>query len=386
MRHYRSSGISASLALAAMHLAASLAIAGAARAASANDAAAAFEQLAGHHNLISLGDARLINYGDTEGGLAIGGNLIISGGVIAAHPEKTGQPGSFATLYAKGAVTANGLVMLQSGHAALPGIGSGNQWNAGAQILRHGNTQILSQVNSPDPQKTVDPRAPALDPAWDFAALGTQFRALSSAFAAAPATGAVSVIGQNLTFSADPAITHGAIVFNLDASLLIGNRYNGALISNIVIDVPASTLFVINVLNASGRTLFGGGVNFNYDDSYSQLLWNFTGAPGGTPDTQTVTLGNGGQFYGSVLAPDFLVKNGLNTALNGQIVAGKFDYSGAELHFTGFDIPAGFDTPPGFEELPPTPEPSTYGMIGAGVLLSLAGWKRWRRRAAPAQI
>jgi len=36
----------------------------------------------------------------------------------------------------------------------------------------------------------------------------------------------------------------------------------------------------------------------------------------------------------------------------------------------------------GLEELPPTPEPSTYGVVGAGVLLGMAAWRRRSKRSA----
>lgn len=346
---------------------------GAIRAATAAEAAAAFDTLVGSYNLVSLGNARLLNYGDTEGGIAAGGSLTIDGGAIAAHPEKTGQPASFASLYVNGAVnyTGNGgMIQMQSGHAALPNFGNGNQWDSAAKRLRHGNTDILSQINSTDPLGSTDPRAVVLNPAWNFAALAATARSISATLAASAPAGSISVVGQNLTFSAGAAPAHGAIVFDFDASLLSGNLYAGSLISNIAIQVPADALFIINVFNANGRTLFGGGINFNYNDSYTRLLWNIVGGPGLDAASQTVTFGNGGQFYGGILAPDFTVKN-LNTSINGQIVAGGFDYSGAELHFTGFDFPNDPTETPA-----PVPEPATYGTFGAAVLLGLAFLRR----------
>ena len=51
-----------------------------------------------NYNLVSLGDASFSQYGDTEGGLAVAGNLFLQGGAVANRPElfkPTGDP----TLY-----------------------------------------------------------------------------------------------------------------------------------------------------------------------------------------------------------------------------------------------------------------------------------------------
>lgn len=351
--------------------ASSLALAAAAAASPAEDAIASFAHLTKNYNLVSLGDARIRNYGDTEGGLAVGGSLTIDGGVVAALPSKFGQTDALPTLYVHGGLnyTGNGsLLRIQAGHASLPAFNPGATWSPVARTLSLAGTTHLSQINSSSTHAATDPRTASLDPGWDFAAIKAQYQAISATLASVAPAGSISVVGQQLSFTAAPD-AHGAIIFNLDASLLSGNLYNGQMISGISIDVPGTAVFVINVLNADGRTLFGNGINFNYDDSYSRLLWNIVGpddAPG-----QTVSFGNGGQFYGSILAPNYLVTNTGNTPISGQVVAGSFDYENAELHFTGFDFPEGFD-----ELLPPVPEPSTYGLAGAAALLGLAFWRR----------
>ncbi|OAM89490.1 hypothetical protein AW736_12990 [Termitidicoccus mucosus] len=350
---------------------ASLPLAVAITASPAEDAIVSFAQLTQNYNLVSLGDAAIRNYGDTEGGIAVGGNLTIDGGVIAALPSKFGQTDALPTLYVNGSLnyTGNGsLLRLQTGHASLPGFSPGADWNPVSRELASAGVTQLSQISSTSTHAAADPRSTALDPGWDFAAIKAQYQAISSTLASLAPTGAVSVTGQQLAFTAAPD-AHGAIIFDLDASLLAGNFYDGQMFSGISIDVPEAAVFVINVLNADGRTLFGGGVNFNYDDSYSRLLWNIVGADDAAG--QTVSFGNGGQFYGSILAPNYLVTNTGNTPISGQVVAGSFDYGNAELHFTDFGFPTGFDEP-----LPPVPEPATYGLAGAGALLGLAFWRR----------
>ncbi len=82
-----------------------------------------------------------------------------------------------------------------------------------------------------------------------------------------------------------------------------------------------------------------------------------------------MSLGNGGQFYGSVLAPHINLSNANNTSINGQIVAASLSYSNAELHDTAF-------TPVGVL----VPEPSTYALWGAGLCALGFSARRWRER------
>lgn len=334
-----------------------------------------FDQSVRNYNLVSFGNASFTSYGDTEGGLAVGGNLFLDGGVIAAQPNKFGLT-SDPTLMVAGTLQVNHNAMLQSGYAAIAAQpNSGWSWNANDNRLTRGQS-VFSTVNTPSPLGDIDPRLNPAAADWDFAALKTSFTGLSQTLASATASGSIQITGQTLRFQATSPEPHGAIVFDFDANLLTGNRYNGQLFSNVQFDVPASAAYVINVRNAAGRTLFGGsGINFNAGTGYEHLLWNIVD---GTPNSaDDVRFGNGGQFYGAVLAPTFNVFNDLGTAINGQVVAGSFTHRGAELHYTGFEHHEEFD----YE----VPEPSTYGLIGAIACVGLALVRR-RRRIAEAAV
>ncbi len=86
-----------------------------------------FDQNVRNYNLISFGDAAFYSYGDTEGGLAVQGNLFLDGGAIAAMPHKfllNGDP----TLYVGGALSVSNTAYLQSGYASLSASANG-AWN-----------------------------------------------------------------------------------------------------------------------------------------------------------------------------------------------------------------------------------------------------------------
>ncbi|PTY08349.1 hypothetical protein DB347_01840 [Opitutaceae bacterium EW11] len=326
-----------------------------------DQALAQYDSLLGNYNAIVFGNAALKSgYGDTEGGLVVGGNLYVEGGALNTHANTPGL-----ALYVGGQLINNGTeLMLNSGYASLPN--TSGTWDPATGHLTKGGKVVLSTINSSDPHKFIDPRSPALNPGFDMAAIKSEFSSLSATFDGLANNGSVSVIGQTLTFQASNPTTHGAIVFDFDASKLSGSTYKGTYFSGISINIANGDNYIINVLNANGKTLFGTGVNYNPGTNSDQLLWNFVG--GGN-----VTLSNGGGFFGSVLAPKMSVSNGNNTYIQGQLVADQFSLAGAELHFTGFEEPY------------PTPEPSTYGLIGAGALFGLASWRRWSKRRSTAR-
>jgi choice-of-anchor A domain-containing protein len=334
-----------------------------------------FDNLVGDYNLITLGNAVIRSYGDTEGMIAIGGNLTIDGGLIAAKASfANGANYSNPALYVNGTFTSKGLVSVKNGYAALPHASSSATWDSTTRRLTSSGTDIYTGINSASSKAALDPRSAALDPHWNFATLGSQFLSLSSVFAGASISGQISVVGQTLKLAPISSGQHGAIVFSLDMDLISGNQYKGQTFTNVQFDVANGCEYIVNVLNADGRTLFGsfGGINFNQDSNshYDRLLWNIVDKKGTT--AETVTFGNGGQFYGSVLAPTYLVKNGENTPINGQVVAGSLDYNStgsAELHYTGFD-----------GDIPETPEASTYGLFGGVICFGLVLLRRQFRR------
>lgn len=334
-----------------------------------------FDQSVRNYNLISFGDASFNRYGDTEGALAVAGNLHLQkGGAIATRPELfklTDDP----TLYVGGTLKVDGYVDLNSGHAAIAA--ASNQawsWNGGNQRLTAG-ASTLSTSNTPDPLGDVDPRLNAGPSSWNFASLATTFANISQTLAAATANGSVTFSGQTLQFAANAPSAHGVIVIDFDASQLSGNTYGGQMFSEVKFDVPSDSAYVINVRNAAGRTLFGaGGINFNLGSGYERLLWNIVDTTPGV--TEDVYFADRGDFYGAVLAPTFNVfADGI--ALNGQVVAGSYAHNQRggeerELHFTGFHYEYDYEVP----------EPGTYGLLGAVACAGLIAWRKRRRQAA----
>jgi choice-of-anchor A domain-containing protein len=340
----------------------------AARATLLDAALVQFDQNVRNYNLVSFGNASFTSYGDTEGGLAVAGNLSLDGGALAAQPGKFGLT-SDPTLYLGGALSLKNTAYLQSGYASISAAANaGWIWSAVDNRLTNAGA-TFSSVNTSDPLGDVDPRLNAGPSNWNFASLQTSFVGISQTLANATATGSITITGQTLRLTpTNPAA--GVVVFDFDANLLSGNTYNGQLFSNVQFDVPAGDAFVVNVRNVGGRTLFGpGGINFNSGTGYEHLLWNIVDS---TSDVvEDVRFGNGGQFFGAVLAPTFNVFNDLGTAVNGQVVAGSYSHSGAELHFTGFDY--------SYE----VPEPGTYGLLGAAACGGLVLWRRVRRKRLP---
>lgn len=328
-----------------------------------------FDQLVRNYNLISFGNASFTNYGDTEGPLAVGGNLHLDGGSVGNSPAKYGVT-SDPTLYVAGQLTLNNFTHLNSGYASTPGLGGGYTWDATQRRLTGGGG-TLSTSNSNNPLASADPRANPAPANWSWSSLQSDLIAVSSVLAAAPATGTIQISGQTLQFVAPAGQTSGVVVFTLDMANFSGNLYdangnksfdqNNERVSNVQINVPEGVAYVVNVINANGTTIFGGsGINFNAGTNNDQLLWNIV------PDNDSATadsvrLGGGASFYGSVLAPLVDLGNSGNVAINGQVVASSFTQSNAELHYLGFDSPVVFS---------PVPEPGTWGL---GAILVVGG-------------
>jgi choice-of-anchor A domain-containing protein len=322
-----------------------------------------FEQLARNYNAVVFNNATFNNYGDTWGPLAVGGNLSLNGGAVAIKPDLF-TPSGDPTLYVNGQLLLSNDVHLNSGYASTPNVtGSWTFSNDNQRKFSNGSGKLYS-ANSSDPQANTSPIDNPAPANWNWASIQSTATSLSESLAAVAASGTISVNGsQTLVFS--PSSTNaGTVVFNLDASLLGSGTYNGQHFSNLQFNMGSDQNFAINVLNANGRTLFGQGVNFNNPGNADRLLWNLSGSG-------SVNLGNGGQFYGSVLAPQMNVSNSNNASINGQIIVGGLSYSNAELHYTDFS-PIGVLVP----------EPSTYAMWTL-VCCGAALW--WHRRRAAAR-
>ncbi len=274
------------------------------------------------YNLITFGNTTFGGSSDTQGGIAVGGNLSLGGSWTIASQVGAG---SNPSLYVAGQVTLSGTSMLNNGYASLPALNPGDwTWNGTQKELTGGGGAL--EMNSSASQASTDPIDNPIPSGWNWSTEQSEFNSISTSLAGAATDGTISVDSQNLEFST--SVTSGIAVFDLDAADLSGNSYNGESFSDIQINVPAGVDYVINVTNlAAGQTLFGSGANFNSGTNDDQLLWNFVGPSSGTG---SVTISDGGNFYGSVLAPNVAITD--NTTVDGQVVAESFDDSGNELH------------------------------------------------------
>ncbi|MBS0632684.1 MAG: choice-of-anchor A family protein [Verrucomicrobia bacterium] len=322
-----------------------------------------YDSLVREYNLITFGDATFSNYGDTWGPIAIGGNLTLNGGAVAIHSDVS-NVSSDPTLYVGGQLNLSNDVQLNNGYASTPNVTGSWTWDSVQKKLSNGSGNLYS-VNSTNPLAANDPRTNPGPANWNMASMQAQAISVSSVLSGLAPTGTVGVNGQQLTFSANNPNTSGVVVFQLDAALLGSGTYNGQNISGIAFNLGADQTAVVNILNANGKTIFGNGVNFNDPGVASRLLWNISG-------TGSVSLGNGGQFYGSILAPQMNLSNANNTSINGQIVAASLSYSNAELHDTAF-------SPVGVAGVL-VPEPTTYALWGAGLCALGLAVRRWRER------
>jgi len=289
----------------------------------------------------------------------VNGNLSLHGGAVAIKPQLF-TVGADPTLYVNGQLSLSNDVHLNSGYASTPNVTGSWTFSNNNQRLFEGGGGKLYSANSNDALANNDPRTNSAPENWNWASIQSSATSLSAELAAMAASGTVAVNtgNQTLTFTPDSAAA-GTVVFNLDASLLGTQSYNGQSFTGLQFNMGADQNFVVNVLNANGKTLFGQGVNFNEPAGSGRLLWNLAGSG-------SVGLGNGGQFYGSVLAPSMSLSNANNTAINGQVIAGGLTYSNAELHHTNFSPVSVL-----------VPEPATYAWWT--LALCATGWW-WQRR------
>jgi choice-of-anchor A domain-containing protein len=307
-----------------------------------------FAQLVRNYNLVTFGNANLgmIN-NDTEGPMAIGGNLSLNGATLVQFSQFA--PSSDPTLYVNGSLSiANGMTAkLNNGYASIPNMAASG-WNSTLKNYTTPTGGVLNTTNAigGNANSANNPVTNPTPASWSFSSIQSTAVAASAdlASSAQTSTASIGVSNNNLVFNAGTST--GVVVFNLNAANFnsSGNAYNGTSFSGVTFEsngvantIASNTEFVVNVTNASGKTIFGtgNGVNFNppLGAGASQLLWNIVN--NGSSDI-TTTLGNGGQFYGSVLAPKVALSNASNAPLSGQILTDSITYSNAQLNYTGF--------------------------------------------------
>ena len=330
-----------------------------------NQQVASFESLVSNYNVITVGNATF-NGTHTDGAVAVGGNLNLNGSDIVLHSNTLN---SNPAIYVKGQINLSGSdSKLLSGYAYAPNMNSNPTWvnNGGQRYLQDSNNTKL-WFNTTHTSAYTDPRnTPAPTSGFDVTSTTNQLVMVSAALASATATGTISFSNNSITLNT--SLTSGTAVFDLDASLIAGLSN-----TNIQINVPANMVYVINVRNADGTTLFGGGGNNgNAGQNNDKLLWNIIADS--NPATSS-TVGLGTNFYGSILAPMMDLNNGSQKYVNGQVVANTYTHNGAEVHYVDFTTPVGFT---------PVPEAGTFGVFGVAGVAAMMFLRRPRRAAANA--
>jgi choice-of-anchor A domain-containing protein len=328
-----------------------------------------YSNLTQDYNLVALGNLTLgANGSDTQGGIAVEGTASITGPwTIGSNAALNSDP----TLFVNGALTLEGgstPVHLNNGYATLTDQ-AGWSWSSGSPKTITESTGSI-YINSSDTYSNTNPHNNPIPPGWNWTTETSTLKAVSTSLASQTTTstdGSLMLQGQTLEFCT--TATSGTVVFDLNASDFTNENVPGlGNFTGIEVDVPTGVNYVINVTNiTAGQTLFN--VNFNSGTNDSNLLWNLEGPSSGT---ENVTLSNGGNIYGSILAPTINLTE--DTIVNGQIVANNFTDDSSELHDDTF-------TP----DQVLVPESPVFG-LGALVLCAaaVAHGLQLRRRAARA--
>jgi choice-of-anchor A domain-containing protein len=330
---------------------------------SVEEAVVTFDTLVRDYNVITSGNLTLNNT-HTDGGIAVGGNLNLSGNnVLVMHGDTV--TGNSPSIYLNGQLNVSSNTYVNSGYVYAPNLSNSTTYvnNGGQRSLQNGGS--LS-YNTSAANSYMDPRVAPGVSGWDPVSTVSSLASVSAALASATPTGTINFSNNSIQLST--SLTTGVAVFNLDASLLT-NLTN----TNIQINVPTDMVYVINVFNADGTTLFGGGgMNANSGQNNDQLLWNIV-ADSNPATSSTVNLGT--NFYGSILAPMIDLTNGSGgeqNYVNGQVVAASYTQNGAEIHYVDFSAPVTFSA---------VPEPATWGLFGLAGCATMMVCRRKRRSA-----
>ncbi|WP_329275857.1 choice-of-anchor A family protein [Streptomyces sp. NBC_00691] len=296
---------------------------------------------------------------EAEGLLVVAGNARFaktSGGVFNVGRAGAGSgivpPAGSVMLAVGGNLAIAGGTTVDVGHGLTSSSGYGSAVRVGGAVDEKGRLE----TNGGSRSEGLGARA-ALTPYDTFA--GT-VRAESASLGALKPTGTSVRRGDTVTFEGGTAGGTGPQVFQISAKELDGAS------SFDFRSIPERASVVVNVTGRQAVGISPLSVGFNGDrvDAYSsahfgeaasRILYNFEAAP-------SLTLGGGGNFMGSILAPE--ASADLTASTNGRVYVGgdlRTHGTGNETHnypWTGSSTFTCKPTPGG-PSATPTPTPST---------------------------
>ncbi|MER8185844.1 choice-of-anchor A family protein [Kitasatospora sp. NPDC094015] len=310
------------------------------------------------------------SYSVTDGAAEAEGLLVVAGdATFAKNPGGVFNVGRVGA--GSGILPASGQVMLavggnlriakgttvDIGSGLITGPGYGGGVRAGGRIDEQG----VLQTNGGD-RRSGEGAAAALDP---YAGFGATVQAQSAALGALKPTGTTKAAGGTVTFRSTGPSDGGLQVFEIASADLDGA-------STFVFEsIPADASVLVNVTGTHAVSISPMAVGYNGDrvDLYSsahfgeasaKVLYNLR-------ETPALTLGGGGNFIGSLLAPK--ASADLTASTNGRVYVGgdvRTHGSGNESHnypWTGTPVFSCTPTPQPPTTPSPAPTPSTPGTV-----------------------
>ena len=306
---------------------------------------------------------------DSEGRLAVGGNFAPAGGsfTIASKHGADGAGiydlvvgGNFTNVYASlgGGDAFVGGNMTWTG-PTLPNnaVVNGNFNNPASGGSVGGTISYGGTYSSGTTLKNAKESKPAASPI-DFLSAKTDLRSLSATLASQQANGVVGDDGYGTyTLKGQSETTN---IFNLKDSSYTGKTIN--------ISAPESSTVIVNVAGTAD-SFNGGSINISGVKT-NNVIFNFGSAT-------SLSL-SAIAFNGTILAP-YAGFTGTWGQINGQLIANTIAGT-TELHDVLFNgtLPAGADP---ISPLSSMPEPSTWILFSAGLLLVGISQRRLRRNS-----
>jgi len=296
-------------------------------------------------NVFLLNSARLVN-NETEGPVALGGDLVIDGG----YQVSTNYPGSFyvagirVTLVVGGKVIYNSgsLQVNQSGYVKIGNCASSTVWytdtHGAYPPIRitpgsdyNGTPRINLQVASNVLGVSASVRPVCQSGVIDFATAFTTMRAYADT---------ISHLADNayLTNSGGTVIPHTSLPSQVKLTLHTGLNVlnvNGsdlnAVTDFIYNNTPDASKYLVVNVNAPGSFTWSvynsGGIGF---PACPYILYNFY-------NTTNLTIAGYGAIEGTVFAPYAEINKTVNMSnIEGQVIAKSYYHAGGENHYAVF--------------------------------------------------